>query len=491
MSRTEIVNIVKKITQLSQRDKADLVRILEEALEGGGGGDTSKFISVEPQDLTEEQKMQARKNQGLYYEGVGIGEKTIINPSPEYDWEYPDSNFDYEYTTFKWFIGDAPTQSEILGIRYDDYSPYIPGNSLQSAVVDGSDGKAIMYAEDMLDSSRRMFMVVSEDVSFGGSNHKKGIYFPDMPTDPYLYEIKYMGETTIFYCIEPKYIKDMYYEETTESEKTVLTPDTPEYNWKYPDNYWSYDGVDFGWVSADTPTQEDIVSIRFTDSEDYIQGSELSSTIIEPDQTSGGPIILYEVNDSDSARKKFFVVTNDASLGGYELKKGIYVPNLLLFADPYISEINYNGTTTIIHQVPQKYLPSGGLQTYDINMDWSDIDEIISQGYGYGHIVFDENDYNKLCEALANGKMIALNIGRGSYGYPGGKLLTGNYLPLNRENNDGYISEIIFPVIDWPTYNPNTGTITGSRSYSISLKCGYGVESEEFKYEFVASVVNP
>lgn len=73
MSRTEIVNIVKKITQLSQRDKADLVRILEQALEGGGG-DTSKLISTEPQELTEEQQTQARKNQGLYYSDIIPGQ---------------------------------------------------------------------------------------------------------------------------------------------------------------------------------------------------------------------------------------------------------------------------------------------------------------------------------------------------------------------------------------------------------------------------------
>ena len=81
MSRTEIVNIVKKITQLSQRDKADLVRILEQALEGGGG-DTSKLISTEPQNLTEEQQTQARKNQGLYWkeEVEGIVEKTTEIP---------------------------------------------------------------------------------------------------------------------------------------------------------------------------------------------------------------------------------------------------------------------------------------------------------------------------------------------------------------------------------------------------------------------------
>ena len=156
----------------------------------------------------------------------------------------------------------------------------------------------------------------------------------------------------------------------------------------------------------------------------------------------------------------------------------------------YIREINYNSTNVIVHQIPDKYIPSAGIQTYDINIDWHDLDIIIKQGYGYSWNVDNpEEEYNKLREALANGKMIALNISSGAFGYPGGKLLTGNYVPLNREDNDGYESEIIFPVIDWVDYNPNTGTIMGNPSYTIGLKCGYGVESEEFKYEFVATVI--
>ena len=43
----------------------------------GGGGSAEGAVSYEPQELTDEQKMQARKNQGLYYT-EGEGEKDVV-----------------------------------------------------------------------------------------------------------------------------------------------------------------------------------------------------------------------------------------------------------------------------------------------------------------------------------------------------------------------------------------------------------------------------
>lgn len=124
MSRIEIVNIVKKITQLSKRDKANLVRILEQALEGGGGGDTSKLISTEPQELTEEQQMQAKKNQGLYYSET-VPEQTISwnGDTTGRDWfKYKqDAPFSPPCTFYK--IADGP-----LDIRTQEIQILVNGN---------------------------------------------------------------------------------------------------------------------------------------------------------------------------------------------------------------------------------------------------------------------------------------------------------------------------------------------------------------------------
>lgn len=89
MAEIQIANIVRKITELSKRDKAVFVKILKEISKSEGGGGSSDSIKVTPQELTEVQKMQARKNQGLYYEEDGIGDKTVICDSnnPPEDWK--------------------------------------------------------------------------------------------------------------------------------------------------------------------------------------------------------------------------------------------------------------------------------------------------------------------------------------------------------------------------------------------------------------------
>lgn len=50
---------------------------LIKAVGGPGGGGTSNAVQYIPQELTEEQQMQARKNLGLYYSEVGKGEQLL------------------------------------------------------------------------------------------------------------------------------------------------------------------------------------------------------------------------------------------------------------------------------------------------------------------------------------------------------------------------------------------------------------------------------
>lgn len=150
----------------------------------------------------------------------------------------------------------------------------------------------------------------------------------------------------------------MYYEETIEGEKTVFTPDDPSYEWQYPDNYFEWGHVRFDWICEDSPIQEDIIKVRISNEETYINGSELIAHRLEEAEDE---VIIYSIPNSNSAREKFMVVSEDINYNGFELKKGIYVPNLVSYDDPYLSEINYNNTTTIVHQVPQKYIPSTGI----------------------------------------------------------------------------------------------------------------------------------
>lgn len=443
-------------------------------IEQGGGGGTADAVQYIPQELTGAQQMQARKNQGLYY-SEGGGDVTI-------NWDGDTTGLETVGGLYK-ISEDAPSASEVKSVSM------IQNGVGQTYEVGVAPAQIVELDGGYAIGSLACLVITADEVSVQGTTYTKGVWFVYGNENNRTSQLVY-GQTETIQHIEPKYIKDMYYEETNEEEKTVFTPDDPNYEWQYPDNYWLYGGLDFGWICADTPTQEDIISIRFSDSEDYIQGSELSSTIIEREDVEGGPIILYEVNSSDSARKKFFVVMEDAFIGGLEPKKGIYVPKLEMYADPYIAEINYNGTTTTIHQVPQKYLPSGGLQTYDIDVEWSELNNIINAGYGYINwgSADPEAAFDEVCQALADGKMVALNIGRGSFGFPGGKLLSGNFVPLNKQNEDGDFASIVFKVY-WPTYNPNTGTLISYSEQLIRLVFHEGIETGEWSITVKAEAV--
>lgn len=55
----------------------------------GGGGGTSDAVQYIPQELTESQQMQARKNLGLYYSEVGKGQEAMRETTFEAREEYP------------------------------------------------------------------------------------------------------------------------------------------------------------------------------------------------------------------------------------------------------------------------------------------------------------------------------------------------------------------------------------------------------------------
>lgn len=356
-------------------------------IDSGGGGGTSDAVQYIPQELTSPQQMQARKNQGLYY-SEGGGEDVTLT------WDGDTTGLETIAGLYK-VSEDAPLASEVKSVSL------IQNGVEQTYEVGVSPAQIVELEGGYAIGSLVCLVITADEVSVQGTTYTKGIWFVYGNENNRTSKLVY-GQTETVHHIEPKYIKDMYYEETNEEEKTVLTPNDPNYEWQYPDNYWLNGGIEFGWICADTPTQEDIISIRFSDSEDYIQGSELSSTIIEPENTEGGPIILYEVNDSDSARKKFFVVMSDASINGLEPKKGIYVPKLEMYADPYISEINYNATTTIVHQIPAKYIPSTGLDVFEIK---------VSQDIFYGEPLEVENvTYQDIMDACSAGKYIVLTI---------------------------------------------------------------------------------
>lgn len=228
MSRTEIVNIVKKITQLSQRDKADLVRILEQALEGGGGGDTSKLISTEPQELTEEQQMQAKKNQGLYYSET-VPEQTISwdGDTTGRNWfKYKqDAQFSIPGTFYK--IADGPLDirtQEIQILVNGNHETVSSGNWLDVNIADpGSviSGSLYTVAIDIrvgVDHYDTYYIYVCDNVvlnseifDFGGEMPFTGIFVSEG------IESITVPEHEVNHKIDSKYIDDSKYTESIPS----------------------------------------------------------------------------------------------------------------------------------------------------------------------------------------------------------------------------------------------------------------------------------
>ena len=152
----------------------------------------------------------------------------------------------------------------------------------------------------------------------------------------------------------------LYYEESTEGEKTVTTPNDPFAQWPYPqENGISYGDDYFMRITDDAPAQADIIEMMIS-GETTVAGSDLQSFDITGSVDFPSTVQGYSANPFVSSRQMFIVVSEDTVVDGNTYKKGIYVPHIELFANPYVSEIIYNGTITTVHQIPAKYIPSVG-----------------------------------------------------------------------------------------------------------------------------------
>lgn len=81
-------------------------------------------------NMTTEQKMQARKNLGLYYEETQIAEKSLLNV------EFPEESIGWVK-----FSDDTPTKEDIIKVIWDgrDNEEFIPGVALDGDTLNFSD----------------------------------------------------------------------------------------------------------------------------------------------------------------------------------------------------------------------------------------------------------------------------------------------------------------------------------------------------------------
>lgn len=147
----------------------------------GGGGSAEGAVSYNEQALTEEQQMQARKNQGLYYSTVGNVEKTAYFPQDNLKnqtWAYTLTDEQIasltagaDFSTFIKVSDDCPQKEELVSLRVNniDISLLDPNNIVFSgdSVVGYIKqetgyyyGVASEWGEDFFDA---IFLVVTDD----------------------------------------------------------------------------------------------------------------------------------------------------------------------------------------------------------------------------------------------------------------------------------------------------------------------------------------
>lgn len=323
------------------------------------------------QELTDLQKMQARKNQGLYYEGKGKEDKTItfdryVTPPPS-DWK--DTAFgtvDTEFLTSSLLVkisDDLPSIDEfkqVNGLSVDNYT-VIDGEGYYY-IAQGSIPGVVVVLDENVESipdvgyprSTGIYVICSIETNrtFNRDNWEFMYYGVD--------GITYESIATVIHHIEPKYIKDMYYEEEGIGEKRIETSledcqakvYDPDYFRVYTKNNVYHM---FFKISEDTPAPTDIIS--------FINGN--NETILSSDEN----FVLNQYDGYFGAGylgNNFYVASENvnANIDGHttNLTKGIWVHGLgyggTLVSDLDCYELVYNGKVSIVHQIPSKYIPS-------------------------------------------------------------------------------------------------------------------------------------
>lgn len=170
---------------------------------GGGGGDATDAIKYTAQTLSEEQQMQARKNQGLYYEEEGTEEMTLT-------WDGDTTGRDmidwYGDTLYK--IADFPDADAIINI--------VAAITMQNGTPHSQTFDPPLRVEDMSDSlvsgkylSTGSFAFAKDAVLEQGGQSHTGVYFLLMSNSSmtiYPSSCTFNVKSSSVHQIPPKYI---------------------------------------------------------------------------------------------------------------------------------------------------------------------------------------------------------------------------------------------------------------------------------------------
>ena len=307
-------------------------------IEQGGGGGTADAVQYIPQELTEPQQMQARKNQGLYY-----SEET---PAGVITWDGDTTGkevIEGDYTFCK-VSTDAPPMESVKTV----------GNVRRGGEESIHDIEDTTPIDGGYVINNGIIIVITEsEATIQGLSLSKGVWFRT-EGNRFVSKLTYDAYETIHH-IEPKYIKDMYYTEGEDGEKTIDLISAPlPSDWRETLIILEDDTLGYARYSTDIPDIDDWVQI--VQSENIIPAERLQF------QQSEG---YYTIEDLPSL---FIIVVQTEGVTipdvGSPISTGVYVLSRLYGAPPttieaMLDSMTYNVKATI-HKIPQKYLPDSG-----------------------------------------------------------------------------------------------------------------------------------
>lgn len=343
------------------------------------GAGTSNFngnpVLVTEQELTESQKMLARKNQGLYYEEEGTEEMTLT-------WDGDTTGRDmidwYGDTLYK--IADFPDADAIINI--------VAAIIMQNGTPSSYTYNPPLGVEDMSDLLVSGKYLASGSFAFakdavleqGGQSHT-GVYFlliSNSRMTIYPSSCTFNVKSSFVHQIPPKYIKDMYYEgmEIAEQDITLsmYSSSSKTYTWKgvlfyfqwdnatqtpYPAPRTIADVLSFGWKASGQTTEMDVVV-----GENAAQVADGVYVLYGPDaDPDAGPSTGVE-------RYQYCIVAFEGN--EESLDAGFYYPTYseMYYPTKYIDNVKYMGEETVVSKVPAKFLPdTSGEQDIYLEVD--------------------------------------------------------------------------------------------------------------------------
>lgn len=250
-------------------------------IEQGGGGGTADAVQYIPQELTESQQMQARKNQGLYY-SEGGGEDVTLT------WDGDTTGLETIGGLYK-VSGDAPSASEVKSVSMIQ-------NGTEQTYEVGVSPTQIVEVEGGYAIGDLVCLVITEDeVSIHGTTYTKGIWFVYGNENNRTSQLVY-GQTETVHQIPAKYIPSMGAPAVKMTVPSMGDMEFSNIGFIILNQYVTSRQVE---VSVDGKTIQSIEVLNFTDPTAPVADVSISDNIITINQGGIFVILVYLTDDKE------------------------------------------------------------------------------------------------------------------------------------------------------------------------------------------------